>query len=167
MPAAAPRMAAVERFFRIVDSAALAIANTALVVLLLTICWNVLSRYVMRSPVAWAGDITTIAFAWFIFIGVIAVHDRRGHISIDMLPLLFPGAARYLEKTVDLFVAVFCFYTAYLCALQAIISQGTAHTTVLKIPLSVLFVSLAAGFLLMAVRSVGYLLGVRPPVAED
>ena len=149
-------------FVRLTDRAALFIANTAMAVILATICWTVISRYILRSPVSWAEDITSIAFAWFIFIGMVAVHNRRGHISLDIFTSALPAWMQQpLARGADIFVAAFCFYTAYLCGLQAYISQGSAHTTVLKIPLSFFFASLAIGFFLVALRTVTYLFGAR------
>jgi TRAP-type C4-dicarboxylate transport system permease small subunit len=153
-------MARLNAFWLGVDRLTLAIANLALVVMLVAICWNVISRYVLRSAVSWLEDITSIAFAWFIFIGMVAVHNRRGHISIDVLTSAAPARIQAaIGRAVDIFVACFCLYTAYLCAMQTVVSHGTAHTTVLKIPLSFLFASLALGFFLMALRSLSYAFG--------
>lgn len=152
----------IDFFVRLVDRIALFIANTAMAAMLATICWTVISRYLLRSPVSWSEDVTSIAFAWFMFIGMVAVHNRRGHISLDIVTSALPaGIQALLARGADIFVAVFCFYTAYLCGWQAYVSQGSAHTTVLKIPLSFFFSSLAIGFLLMALRSVTYIFGAR------
>lgn len=152
----------VDTLVRWLDRGSLFVANTALVVLLLTICWTVISRYALRSPVSWAEDVTSIAFAWFIFIGMVAVHNRRGHIGLDVFTSALPRVVHApLAIGADIFVAVFCFYTAYLCALQTYVSHRSAHTTVLEIPLSFFFASLAIGFFLMALRSVTYVFGAR------
>lgn len=153
----------IDSLVRLVDRASLFIANTAMAVILLTICWTVISRYVLRTPVSWSEDVTSIAFAWFMFIGMVAVHNRRGHIGLDIFTSALPRVMHApLARGADIFVAVFCFYTAYLCALQTYVSQGSAHTTVLKIPLSFFFASLAIGFFLMALRSVTYVFGAQP-----
>lgn len=153
-------------FVRVLDRGALFVANMAMTVLLLTICWTVISRYVLRTPVSWSEDVTSIAFAWFIFIGMVAVHNRRGHIGLDIFTSALPRAMQApLARVAEIFVVVFCFYTAYLCAQQAYVSQGSAHTTVLKIPLSFFFASLAIGFFLMALRSITYVFGV--PAIKD
>lgn len=149
-------------FWRTIDRASLFIANVALVVILLVICWTVVSRYLLRSPVSWGEDVTSIAFAWFIFMAMVAVHNRRGHIGIDLFTALMPPKVQtLLNRAADLFIACFCLYTAYLCGWQMIISHHTAYTTVLKIPLSYLFLSLALGFFLLAVRSIGFALTAR------
>jgi TRAP-type C4-dicarboxylate transport system permease small subunit len=150
------------RLLRALDRVELIVTNTALVIILVTICWNVVFRYVLASPVSWAEDVTSIAFAWFIFIGMVAVHNRRGHIGIDLVTSLLPDRLRVpLDRGVDAFVVVVCAYTAYLCGQQTVISHYTAQSTVLKIPLSVLFISLAIGFALMALRSACFALGMR------
>jgi len=59
-----------DRVFRLIDAALIMIANLSLVVIVFTICWTVWTRYVMRTPVVWAEDVTSLAFAWFIFMGM-------------------------------------------------------------------------------------------------
>jgi TRAP-type transport system small permease protein len=140
------------------------LANTAFAVILVTICWTVLSRYVLAAPVAWAEDVTSIAFAWLIFIGAAAVHGRRQHVSVDLLTATLPRRVRrLLDTAVELFVLAFCAYAAWLCAAQAYVSHYQAKTVVLEIPLSVLFAGLTLGFALMALRSLAHLAGTPPP----
>lgn len=147
--------------FRGVDTVLITITNLALIVIVLTICWTVWTRYVMRTPVVWSEDVTSLTFAWFIFMGMAAVHNRRGHVSIDLVTSILPQRVQaVIDRLVDVIVGAFSGYTAYLCALQAVVSQSTAHTPVLELPLSLLFGSMALGFALMAIRSVGFLFGI-------
>lgn len=154
--------------FRLIDKVLLAIANTAMVVIVLTVCWSVWTRYGARTPMVWAEDVTTLAFAWFIFCAMAAVHNRRGHVSIDIVTGMFPARTQaLLARAGDIFVAAFCLYTAFLCAEQMIISHTKAHTPVLKLPLSYFYASLMVGFALTGLRSVGYALGVGPASTAD
>lgn len=155
------------RVLRAIDRAELFVANTANAVVLVAVCWNVLSRYVLATPVAWAEDVTSIAFAWFIFIGMAAVHNRRGHIGVDLFTaLLTPRLRRLVDRAGDAFVLIFCLYAAYLCGSQTVVGHATSKTTVLEIPLSALFASLAIGFALMAASSALHLAGIRIEPAE-
>jgi TRAP-type C4-dicarboxylate transport system permease small subunit len=157
-----------EAAFRFIDKILVTIANLSLVIIVGVICWTVWTRYVLRTPVGWGDDITSLTFAWFIFIGMAAVHNRRGHVSIDIVTSTLPPKAQaFFDKLGDVIVAVFCGYTAYLCTQQAIVAHGMSHTPVLDIPLSYFFASLAIGFGLMSIRSVGFLLGVRPIPLHD
>jgi len=152
-----------ESAFRFIDKLLMTIANLSLVVIVLTICWTVWTRYVQRTAVTWGEDITSLTFAWFIFIGMAAVHNRRGHVSIDILTSTFPPKVQsFIQKLGDVIVGVFCGYTAYLCGKQMIVSHTMAQTSVLEIPLSYFFASLTLGFALMCIRSFGFLAGVPP-----
>jgi TRAP-type C4-dicarboxylate transport system permease small subunit len=149
--------------FRFIDKILLTIANLSLVIMVGVVCWTVWTRYVQKTPVVWGDDITSLTFAWFIFISMAAVHNRRGHVSIDIVTSLLPKPMQaFLDKLGELIVTVFCGYTAYLCIKQTIVAHTMSHTPVLNIPLSYFFASLAIGFGLMAIRSIGYIMGVRP-----
>ena len=152
--------------FRRLDMVLLAITNLALVVIVVTISWTVWSRYVARTPVVWGDDVTSFAFAWFIFIGMAAVHNRRGHMGIDVVTSLLPPKTQMIVARLgDAFVAIFCAYTAYLCGEQTVVSHNLAHSPVLDLPLSYFFASLTIGFALVALRSAAYVVGV-PPIKE-
>ena len=156
------------RLFRAIDRGLVTVANLSLLTILLTICWTVWMRYVMRAPVTWSEDITSTAFAWFIFIAMAAVHYRRDHVGIDVFTSLLPARAQGLvTQFAEGFVVVFCAYAGWLCLLQAVASWGTAATSILRIPISYFFVAMVVGFWLMAIRSVGYLFGVPPIPREE
>jgi TRAP-type transport system small permease protein len=163
-----PWRAVAARTFRIIDLGLLTVANLSLLAILGTICWTVWMRYVMRSPVTWSEDITSTSFAWFIFIAMAAVHYRRGHVGIDVFTsLLPPGGQRAVAVIAEAFLVLFCAYSGWLCLLQAIASWDTAETSILRIPITFFFVAMLLGFWLMALRSVGYLLGVPPIPREE
>lgn len=89
--------------------AALAFASALLFV-------NVVLRYVFRSPLAWAEELTMYTMVWIVFVGGSIVVRTRGHIAVDVLPLLLPRAAnRGLAAAVSvisiLFLAVFFHYS--------------------------------------------------------
>ena len=152
--------------FGTIDKALLTISNVALSIILLTICWTVWCRYVLGSPVVWYEDITSLGFAWFIFMSMAAVHNRRGHVGIDVFTSMLPQRAQMaLEQLSDLFMTVFCSYVSYLCILQVIATP--ARSTILYIPFSYMFSSLALGFAVMAIRSASYVFGVPPLPTEE
>ncbi len=160
---AAARKHPVRRVLTAIDLAERFLADAAFAIIVVTICWTVLSRYVLRTPVSWAEDVTSIAFAWLIFLGASVVHNRRAHISVDLLTSLLPARVQaVLDKLVEVFVVVFCGYAAWLCAQQTVVAHTTSKTTVLGIPLSFLFISVTVGFGMMAVRSLCYLAGFEP-----
>ena len=69
-------------------------AVNAVVVVILSVAWGVLSRYVTEQPSAWAGEVATLAFAWVVFFGAAACIKYHMHPSIDLLVKVLPRGPR-------------------------------------------------------------------------
>ena len=81
--------------------------NIAFVILLSAISWGVLSRYVVPTPATWVEEVTSISFAWLIFVGAAEVHRRKQHVSVDLLTSILPlPVQRVLALAVDAFVVL-------------------------------------------------------------
>jgi TRAP-type C4-dicarboxylate transport system permease small subunit len=127
--------------------------NIGFVVLVCAIVWGVLSRYVTEAPATWVEEVSSIAFAWVVFVGAAEVHRRAKHVSVDLITTFLPTRLRTaLAAATATFVALYCFYVAWLGAQQTIASNS-AYTSMLHIPLSVPYAGLTIGFLAMALRS--------------
>lgn len=131
--------------------------NVAFVVLACAIVWGVLSRYVTDAPATWVEEVSRIAFAWVVFMGASEAHRLGKHVSVDLVTSFLPNwLRRLLGVAAALYVAAYCFYTAWLGILQAIASNS-ARTSMLNIPLSVPYAGLALGFLGMGLRGLWHL----------
>lgn len=131
----------------------LVLMNVAFVALVAAIVWGVLSRYVTRNPATWVEEVTRIAFTVAVFLGAAEVHRRGKHVSVDLVTSLFPRRIREsLEVAAGAFVALYCFYVAWL-GLEEAIASNSATTSMLNIPLSVPYGALALGFFLFGFRS--------------
>src|SRR3954471_14194068 len=102
-------------FFASIESFEQILMNVSFVILLGALSWGVLSRYVVPTPATWVEEITSISFAWLIFVGAAEVHRRKQHVSVDLLTNLLPlRLQRLLALLIEAFVAGLCFYVAYL-----------------------------------------------------
>jgi len=134
------------------------VLNLGFIVVTCAIVWGVLSRYVTEQAATWVQEVTSIAFAWVVFVGAAEVHRSGRHVSVNILTAFLPAKVQaVLAVVVEIFVAFYCFYVAWLSLQQTIVSNS-ATTPMLDIPLSVRFAGLAAGFLLMGLRSLQRLL---------
>jgi TRAP-type C4-dicarboxylate transport system permease small subunit len=135
--------------------------NIGFVVLVGSIVWGVLSRYVTESPATWVEEVSSIAFTWVVFVGAAEVHRRGRHVSVDLLTAFLPARVRGKQRAaVEIFVALYCLYVAWL-GLQETIASNSATTSMLGIPLSVAYGGLTVGFFLMGLRSIQRLLHPR------
>ncbi|WP_050468406.1 TRAP transporter small permease [Herbaspirillum chlorophenolicum] len=128
------------------------VAGIGLIIIVLSVTWGVVTRYLLAQPAAWSGEVAGIAFAWTVFVGAAAVFKRGEHISIDLAIEYLPAAPRrLLQLLVDIFVFLTLAAVAGL-ALKFSIATIDAPTTILRIPQSVTYSGAAVGFMLMTIR---------------
>lgn len=151
---------------RALDNLEELVAAAALVIVVLAVAWGVLTRYVMAQPSAWTGEVAAIGFAWVVFLGAAAGVKRGLHVSIEVLVTRLPGGLRrLLQRLVDLGLLVFMLYVAWL-GVGFTNDNWDNPTSVLRLPLSVVYAAVTLGFALMAVRQTARMLG-RGPVFDD
>jgi TRAP-type transport system small permease protein len=139
----------------------LVVMNVAFVVLVGAIVWGVLSRYVTQNPATWVEEVSSIAFTVVVFVGAAEVQRRNKHVRVDLLTSLLPARAQSaLNTLIGVFVALYCFYLAWLGLKEAIVSNS-ATTSMLNIPLSVPYGALTLGFLMFGLRTLQRLWGGR------
>lgn len=127
------------------------IAGVSLVVVVGSVLWGVLTRYVFPQPAAWSYEIATIGFAWVVFFGAAAGIRYRLHSDIDVLVALFPPV---WQRAVALFNFTLLFVLFLSLTIFFAIHAVHAHqstTIALSLPRSVLYapLSLAAAFMLL------------------
>lgn len=128
------------------------VAGAALVIVVLSVCWGVITRYLTEQPATWSGEVAAIGFAWVVFIGASAGFKHRMHVSIDMLVQLMPARVRVpIERVLDVVVLAFCAYVAWLGAVFT--SENWDNpTSVLRLPMSIIYAAVTLGFALMTFR---------------
>jgi len=120
---------------------------------------NVVLRYVFLAPINWAEELTLYLMVWIVFIGGSVAVRTRGHIAIDLLPLvLAPANRRRLAIGVALaalaFFAVFFWYGGQ----HVLRVRSSGQTTpVMGAPMWLTYLALPVGSLLMGLRTVQFL----------
>jgi TRAP-type transport system small permease protein len=131
-----------------------AVAGVALVVVVLSVCWGVATRYVTAQPATWSGEVAAIAFAWLVFVGAAAGFKYGMHVAIDMLVALLPvSPRRWLLAAADALVIAFL-ATLFILAIEFSIDAWDDPTSVLRLPRTVTYASVVVGSLCMVVRYV-------------
>jgi TRAP-type transport system small permease protein len=137
------------------------VMNLSFIVLVCSIAWGVLSRYVTEQPATWVEEVSSIAFASVVFVGAAEVERRGKHVRVDLLTVLLPARLRAIvELAAQGLLTLYCFYVAWLGLRQAIAARGAA-TSMLNIPLSVPYGLLTLGFFLFGLRSAQRLFATR------
>ncbi len=124
----------------------------ALVFIVLSVCWAVVTRYITATPATWAGEISAAAFAWLIFIGSAAGFKRGLHVAIDMLVDSLPTpAGRLILRIVDVMMFAFCLYISFV-SWGFTMDNWDNPTPALHMPYAIHYMSATVGFILMTFR---------------
>ena len=137
---------------RVTDQFEEIVACIALTVVVLSVSWGVITRYITEQPATWASEVATLSFAWVVFFGATACIKYKLHPSIDMLVNRLPRplqvAVRWLNHAL---VLSFCIFMAWFGTRFAIDSWSNP-SGVLRVPLTWLYGPVAFCFGLMALR---------------
>lgn len=120
-----------------------AIGVVALIVIVFSILWGVVSRYIFPQPAAWTYELAIMAFAYLVFFGAVAGVRLGTHAAIDVLVTALPPS---WQKAIGWFnyllLAVFFLAMTVLFAWQAWTSRQV-HTIALDLSRSLSYGPLA------------------------
>lgn len=143
------RWAAFERIERAVDRVLTVIAAAILVGMVALVAIAVAARYVFNAPLTYSYDLSTLLFAWTIFLGLYIAERENSHISLDIVvEHLTPGMRRVVAIIRQiLLIAITCYLTWI--GIQLILRTGMQVSS-LRISAKWLYASMPVGFGLLA-----------------
>lgn len=135
------------------------VACVAVVVVVLSVTWGVVTRYVTAQPAAWASEIATLGFAWVVFFGSAACVKYRLHPAIDVLVARLPDALQRAVRGFNhlLLLSFFTFMAWF--GTRFAIDAWDSPSPVLRMPQTWLYGPVALCSALMAVRYLQVLAG--------
>lgn len=120
---------------------------------------NVVLRYWFLAPISWAEEVTLYLLVWIVFVGSSVAIRTRGHIAIDLLPLVLSPAARRLlavgiALTTLVFLAVFIFYSGQ----HTLRVRNSGQVTpLMQAPMWFAYLAMPVGSALMFLRTCQFL----------
>jgi TRAP-type C4-dicarboxylate transport system permease small subunit len=142
---------AVQRAARMVGALEQGVLAVCLFLIIASVVWGVLTRYVSKVPASWTGEVASIAFCWVGMVGsswLYAAHPRLfepGALTNAAWRKFAPLPSFALEMTVLAFVLVY--------AIRQCIVNIDNPTSTLRLPTSIYYVPIvwfAAASLLRA-----------------
>lgn len=133
-----------------VDSVLRALCIVLFAILVLLVCWQILTRLIFNDPSVWSEEASRYTFIWLSLIGISVATGERADVAIDLLVKKLPVAAqRWVTAVAYLsaitFATVFMVYGGYL---NASLSWNQANP-VLPVTQGVLYLAVpVAGVLL-------------------
>lgn len=151
-------MQAVSRKFDIalngLERVLVALTMITLVVVVGVIFWAVVMRYVFNAPLVFSFDLSTLLFAWLIFVGLTIADRDDAHMGLDLVAKIGSNTIRQALVTVRLvLVLALCIYLAWI-GWQLYLRTG-AQISSLRISARWLYLSMPVGFGLLALSYIG------------
>lgn len=143
------------------------LAGVFLMLILVTVVWQVAGRYV--SSISWvgAGEIARYSLVGLTFIVVGVLIGQNGHITILLIDYLVRGRWFVAVKVVSaVLVAVTCAYLVYE-TLHLVERGWRTGTTVLEIPRAVVYLVPLFGFASGTIRALHKILTAVRPAKTD
>ena len=131
---------------RVADQFEEIVASTATAVVILSVGWGVVTRYITAQPAAWASEVATLGFAWVVFFGAAACVKYHLHPAIDLLTRRLPSAGQRLVRGFN-HVLLFAFYGFMVWfGTRFAVDAWDSPTAVLRLPQTVLYGPVALSF---------------------
>ncbi|WP_299664199.1 TRAP transporter small permease [uncultured Psychromonas sp.] len=80
-------------FRNLLDRLILFISSFALMLLVVTVTWQVFSRYVLNDPSSWTGELARYTMVWLGLLGAGYLFGVKGHLAITLLDGYLRGRA--------------------------------------------------------------------------
>jgi TRAP-type C4-dicarboxylate transport system permease small subunit len=142
---------------KIISNIDIVISCAALVIVILSVIYGVIMRYVFSSPPAWTNELAGITFTWVVFFGSSAAFKRKMHIGIELLvESAPPSIKRGLIVISELIIFTFLSFMVIYGFIYAIAAYQQP-TSVLRIPNTYIYIAIPLSFTLMLFHQISYL----------
>ena len=142
---------------KIISNIDIIISCVALIVVILSVLYGVIMRYVFNSPPAWTNELAGVAFTWVVFFGSSAAFKRKMHIGIELLVDSAPSSIkRGLIVIAELIVFIFLSFMVIYGFIYAIAAYQQP-TSVLRIPNTYIYIAIPISFMFMVFHQISYL----------
>lgn len=133
------------------------IGGISLSVMAVLVVVNVFMRMFFRQSIPWSEEVTSICYAYVIYVGAASLYKRYGHSSIDIIVKLFPEKMQAVCAVVStLILTATCGITFVLSCIYCADSM-TRRTPLLKLPYAVQAFAITLGFGFMLIHSAMFL----------
>ncbi|WP_274424780.1 TRAP transporter small permease [Chelativorans sp. YIM 93263] len=151
-------MTAFTRFFDIalrgLDRLLIVLAVACLVILVGVVFAAVIMRYVLNTPMLFSFDLSTVLFAWIVFVGLIIADRDESHMGLDLISGLSSRALQNILIAIRYLLVLAL--SAYLAWIGYLLFQRTgAQISSLRISARWLYAAMPVGFGLLTLSYLG------------
>lgn len=118
--------------------------------MVLAVCWQVITRFVLKNPSTVTEEILRYLLVWTTMVGGAYAYGRRKHLSINMLAKkLPPRAQKLLDILVQAVVIAFCVVVMIVGDLRLVETTFNQISSALHLPMPYVYASILVGGVLI------------------
>ncbi len=118
--------------------------------MVLAVCWQVITRFVLKNPSTVTEEILRYLLVWTTMVGGAYAYGRRKHLSINMLAKkLPPRAQKLLDIFVQAVVIAFCVVVMIVGDLRLVETTFDQISSALRLPMPYVYASILVGGVLI------------------
>lgn len=158
-----------QRIIRILD-VILRNALVALVLaLVLSVSWQVISRYIFAAPSSWTEEVARFLMIWVGLLGAAYAFRTGAHLGLDILPSKLAGRSAQVLKVITMLVVVLFSLTVLIMgggSLVALTWELRQHSAVLGLPIAFVYSVIPLAGVLICVYAIAAATGDSLAEAE-
>lgn len=118
--------------------------------MVLAVCWQVITRFVLKNPSTVTEEILRYLLVWTTMVGGAYAYGRRKHLSINMLAKkLPPRAQKLLDIFVQAVVIAFCVVVMIVGDLRLVETTFDQISSALRLPMPYVYARILVGGVLI------------------
>lgn len=118
--------------------------------MVLAVCWQVITRFVLKNPSTVTEEILRYLLVWTTMVGGAYAYGRRKHLSINMLAKkLPPRGQKILDIFVQAVVIAFCVVVMIVGDLRLVETTFNQISSALHLPMPYVYASILVGGVLI------------------
>ncbi len=122
------------------DIVELYIPIAALLIMFVTFVFQIFSRYVLRSPVTWAYEVTVMCYLWMVVLGACYAYRDRSHVQFTLFYDQFGPKAKAVIAFLGNLLMLIAFVYMFPSSCSMILDQMSKQvTSVFKIGLNIVY----------------------------
>ena len=135
---------------KIIDKIIEVMCTAIMVYMVLAVCWQVITRFVLKNPSTVTEAILRYLLVWTTMVGGAYAYGRRKHLSINMLAKkLPPRAQKLLDIFVQAVVIAFCVVVMIVGDLRLVETTFDQISSALRLPMPYVYASILVGGVLI------------------
>ena len=130
-----------KKAFKVIrDIVELYIPIAALLIMFVTFVFQIFSRYVLRSPVTWAYEVTVMCYLWMVVLGACYAYRDRSHVQFTLFYDQFGPKAKAVIAFLGNLLMLIAFVYMFPSSCSMILDQMSKQvTSVFKIGLNIVY----------------------------